>query len=361
MIPLLVDLETEWRGGQNQALLLVRGLRERGHAAELLAARGSVLGQRARDAGVPVHFASREWLRLAAALKIRELLGDRRIELVHANEAHAVTAAWLARAHRRVPLLVSRRVGYPIGAGWIAQKRYRAAAKVVAISKWSAERAIGSGIRREQTTVVHEGVELPPPAGPDEQVAARARWKIPPGAPVFGCAGVLSRDKGQEWLVRALGAISGEWPECRLLLAGDGPDLARLGALAASLGVRERVIFAGFVEDVGAVYRALDVFVLPSLFEALSNALMSAMAAGVPSVAFDGGGPAEVIEDGKSGLLVPAGSDELLVAALCRLFRDPAFRARQGQGGRRRIEEQFSADAMVDGMLRVYREVLPGI
>jgi len=85
LIPLFVDLETEWRGGQSQALLLLRGLYERGHAAELVAAEGSALGQRARAAGIYVHFVSREGMRIPAAMKIRELLSNSRIELVHGD------------------------------------------------------------------------------------------------------------------------------------------------------------------------------------------------------------------------------------------------------------------------------------
>src|SRR5215475_3855903 len=121
MIPLIVDLETEWRGGQNQALLLLKGLYERGHAAELLAAEGSALASRARTAGICVHTVSRGLARLPAANKIRQLMSDGRIELVHANESHALTAAWLSSAHKRVPLLFSRRVGYPLGKSFLAK------------------------------------------------------------------------------------------------------------------------------------------------------------------------------------------------------------------------------------------------
>src|SRR6478609_7483619 len=112
--PLLVDLETAWRGGQNQALLLLKGLRDRGHQPELVAATNSALGQRAAAAGIPVHYVSRGFFRLAAALKIRQLLASSRFDLVHANEAHAVSAAWLAGTHKRAPFVIWRRVGYPI-------------------------------------------------------------------------------------------------------------------------------------------------------------------------------------------------------------------------------------------------------
>ena len=136
MIPLIVDLDTEWRGGQSQALLLLKGLYERGHAAELLTAKGSSLGRRAKRVGIYVHEVSRGMLRVPAAMKIRGLISDGRVDLLHANEAHAVTAAWLSGAHRSVPLVASRRVGYPIGKSQISQARYRAASCVVANSNF---------------------------------------------------------------------------------------------------------------------------------------------------------------------------------------------------------------------------------
>ena len=101
MIPLLVDLEEEWRGGQNQFYVLLKGLYERGHPAELLTAKGSALGHRAAKAGICVHYTPRGALRLLAALKIRGLMSDGRFDLVHVNESHALSAAWMAQAQNR--------------------------------------------------------------------------------------------------------------------------------------------------------------------------------------------------------------------------------------------------------------------
>ena len=197
MISLIVDLETEWRGGQNQALLLLKGLYERGHAAELVATHGSALGRRAGQAGICVHSVSRGLFRLPAAAKIGSILADGRIELMHANEAHAVTAAWLALKHRNLPFVVSRRVGYPLAKGWIAQSRYRRADRIIANSQWVANQAIASGASPEKIRVVHEGADIPPPLGPTQRAQARQHWGISEIIPLIGCVGVLLPDKGQ--------------------------------------------------------------------------------------------------------------------------------------------------------------------
>jgi glycosyltransferase involved in cell wall biosynthesis len=351
---LLVDLETAWRGGQNQALLLLQGLRARGHQAELVAAEQSALGERAAASGVPVHFVSRGLLRLPAAWKIRELLRSGRFDLVHANEAHAVTAAWLAGAHSCVPLVISRRVGYPIGKSRLARARYAAAARIVANSNWVAEQAAASGAPKEKLTVVYEGEEIPARFTSEQRQAARTRWGISGEAPLLGCVGVLLPDKGQEWLIRALSETRKEFPAAKLLLAGDGPCRTQLESQARDLGLADAVIFAGFVKDVETVYAALDVFLLPSFFEALNNSLLAAMAYEIPSIAFHRGALGEIIEDTRSGLLVEAANVPALQAATAGILRDPAYAKNLGAAGRQRVEENFSAEKMVEGMIQVY-------
>lgn len=357
MKPLLVDLETAWRGGQNQALLLLKGLRELGHAPELVAANGSALGERAAAAQIPVHYVSRGFFRLPAARKIRALLQSGEFDLVHANEAHAVSAVWLAGAHKRVPFVISRRVGYPIGKNPLAQARYRAAARIVANSQWVADQAAASGMAREKLAVIYEGAEIPPRFTPQQRDAARIRWNVSPDAPLLGCVGVLLPDKGQDWLIRALAEIRRDAPAAKLLLAGDGPARPLLESLARELGVSDAVIFAGFVKDVENVYAALDVFLLPSFFEALNNSLLAAMAYEIPSVSFRRGALGEIIEDGRSGLLVEAANTPALREAVLKLLRDPQGAKKMAEAGRIRIEQNFSAQKMIAATASLYESI----
>ena len=348
----------EWRGGQNQALLLLRGLYERGHAAELVAAHGSSLSHRAKKLGIHVHSVSRGLFRLPAARKIRSLLAEGRFDLVHANEAQAVTAAWLALAGKHLPFVISRRVGYPIGKSRIAQARYRAAYRIVANSQWVADQATVSGAPLEKIRVVYEGTEIPPLPTAAQRAQARKRWGAAEGTPLLGCVGVLLPDKGQEWLIRALAELRRDFPEARLLLAGDGPCRRELKKLAAELNLSRDVIFAGFVKDVESVYAALDVFLLPSFFEAFNNSLLAAMAYQVPSIAFSRGALTEIMEDGKSGLFVPGPDAGQISEAVKRILRDSNFASELAKAGRARVAERFTADRMVEGTLSVYDEVL---
>jgi glycosyltransferase involved in cell wall biosynthesis len=361
VIPLLVDLETEWRGGQNQFLLLLKGLYEHGHAAELLAARGSVLGHRAAKAGICVHHVSRGMLRLPAAGKIGKLLNEERFDLVHVNESHALTAAWLARAHRRVPLIVSRRVGYPLGQSRLAKARYFAAQKIIANSQWVAERAAGSGAPKEKITVVYEGVGIPGLPTAEEKRNARERWGITPDQILIGCVGVLSPDKGQEWVIRALAMLQREFPDCRLLLAGGGPDRTRLEVIAREAGVLNSVIFAGFVKEMETVYRALDLFVFPAMFEGLGTSLLAAMSYAIPSITYYGCALGEIVDDGKCGLQVEPKKPDKIAEAAARMLRDRRRMEELALAGRRRIEGKFSAEEMVGATLRVYQECIDAV
>lgn len=358
MNPLLVDLETDWRGGQNQFLLLLQGLRERGHAPELLAVQGSALAQRASEAGFSVHLASRRAARFGTVHEIRSLLADRRFDLVHVNESHALTAAWLARAHRRVPLIVSRRVGYPLSRGRLAQKRFHAAAAIIANSQWVAEQAAASGAPKEKLKVVYEGVNIP--ALPSAQVRreARRRWNISPDEPLIGCAGALSADKGHEFVIRALAQIRNEFPRARLLLAGDGPERSGLERLAKGMGVGGSVVFAGFVKEIEIFYQALDIFVFPSLFEGLGTSLLAAMSYAAAGITFFGCALGEIVENGKSGIQVQPENVAQLAHAMAQLLRDPPLAAQMGAAGRARIQKIFSAEQMVEGTIRVYRDAL---
>jgi glycosyltransferase involved in cell wall biosynthesis len=366
---LIVDLDTEWRGGQNQALLMLEGFNAHHHVAELLTQEGSALGERAAARGITVHSVSRRTTRLSAALKIAELLrssspdpelhsDDRKFALVHANEAHAVTSAWLARAHRRVPLVVSRRVGFPLKEDNFARSRYRAATRILPISEWVAGILAKSGIPQEQMTVVYEGVEISRLPSPQIRHAARMRWGVTDETPLVGCVGVLLPDKGQEALIRALAAVRAEFPAVKLLLVGDGPDKSRLQNLAAKLNVTDAVVFAGFVSAMESVYPALDLFAFPSRFEGLGTSLLSAMSYAIPSVAFRTCAFPEIIEHGRSGLLAELNNDASLANSLAAILRNPEIALQIGRAARQRIDQKFSAPKMVENMLAVYESLL---
>lgn len=357
MVTLHVDLGRQWRGGQAQALLLMKGLRDRGHETELVSPRGSPLASRAEAEGIRVHPVETLLSKPRAAFQLSKLITEKRAEIAHAHEAHALTAAWLARAPQRTGVVASRRVVYRLPQNFISLARYRSAARVLAVSKFVAERVAASGIESRRVAVVYDGVEAPPVVSREERLRARRRWGIEDEQRVLGCVGYLLPDKGQELLVRAWPAVRERSGSCRLLLAGDGPSRPRLEALVRELRLTEDVHFAGFVENVAEVYVALDVFLFPSLADGLGSSMLAALASGLPTVALARGAVPEVITDGENGLLVEEPDPEAFAWAVTRILNEPALAARLGAAARRTIERDFSSERMVDEMLRVYRQI----
>jgi glycosyltransferase involved in cell wall biosynthesis len=170
---------------------------------------------------------------------------------------------------------------------------------------------------------------------------------------VLTCAR-LDEQKGHDVLLRA----AAELPGVAFAFAGEGPERGRLEALAGELGVADRVAFLGRRDDVPALLAACDAFALPSLYEGSSLAVLEAMAARRAVVSSAIGGTDELIDDGRSGLLVPPGNAEELRAALARVLGDEQLRAGFAGRARDRVERDFTPEAMTQANERIYRELL---
>ncbi len=168
-----------------------------------------------------------------------------------------------------------------------------------------------------------------------------------PGGSRVGVTANLRPVKGLDVFVRAAAAVGAAHPDATFHVAGEGPLRPELERLANDVGLGGRLTLCGSVADVSGFLAGLDVAVLPSLTEGMSNALLEYMAAGRAVVASAVGGNVRLIEDGVSGLLVPPGDVGRLVAAVGRLLSDPALAARLGAAARRRVEQRYSRPAMV--------------
>lgn len=355
MRPLVVDLGKEYRGGQHQALLLLKGLLARGHTPELITIRDSLLAQRAREAGVSVHAV--DGRRLEAAWKIRQLVWARRVNVVHANEPHALTSAWAAGAHHLVPLVAARRIALPLASNPLALARYRAAARIVAVSDFVRQSVVSSGLPASRVQVIYDGVEIPRSRSEAERRIAREQLAVPPEAICLLNLAALVPEKGHQLLLQAFARIREKFPACVLLLAGEGQERASLQELVRAQGIGDGVRFLGFVYETERVFPAADLFIFPSHEEPLGSALLLAMAHGLPVVAVARGGIPEVVEDGKNGLLVKDLGAGGMAAAIARLLSDPDEARRSARAARETILGKFSADHMVDATFQLYEQL----
>jgi len=212
------------------------------------------------------------------------------------------------------------------------------------------------GLAAQKITVIQNGRDLdayrlPAPAEVD---AARSELGLAPGDEVFGVVGRLDTQKGHRYLIDALPEILRVRPHARLLLVGEGDLRASLEAQARGLGVHGRVVFAGFRRDVARMMALMDVVVLPSLYEGLPLVLIEAQALARPIVATAVDGNTDVVEDGKSGRIVPPEDPEALARAVLELLADRAAARRLGETALRSVREHFTLEQQMRRTVELY-------
>ena len=356
----LVCTERLWHGGEEQGALLARGLRQRGHRTAILARADGQFARRLADEGFHVVRFRGNGRNPVAFWQIRAALRRLRPDVVHYNDPHAVTAAGLAGIGLKIPTRVAaRHLCFPIR--WTI--RYRAFCdQMICVSNAAAQACRDSGIPTRMIRVVHGGIDHAA-----WQHGDRARGRRSLGArdeePVLLTVAQLVSCKGHVYLLQAMRSVVQRRPEARLALAGDGPLRSLLTAQARELGIDSHVQFLGHRTDVPDLLAAADLFVLPSLSEALPVTLMEAMLAGCPMVTTTAGGIGDLVGKPTAGgtpfaWTVPPGDPHSLAAAILEALNNPELRAARVAQARQRILEHFTADQMVENTLTVYREAL---
>lgn len=202
------------------------------------------------------------------------------------------------------------------------------------------------------------------PNGVDYELFASAKptdltsLGVPEGSPVCITVGRLERQKGIDVLLKAASRVLSNHPECHFLIAGEGPDRANLEALAKQLGLMNSVHFVGLREDVPNLLAASTVFVLPSRWEGMSNALLEAMATGLPVVATAVEGTTELVRPGETGLLVPAENSEELATAMTLLLGSATTSRTMALEAQSHIRSYYAADDSTRAYCDLYRNLV---
>ena len=352
-----VDTERGWRGGERQALWLAAELARRGHASIVAARAGEPLARRAATAGLEVvECDPASELDLRAAWRLRRLLGARRVALVHAHTAHAVAIAALATMRTPVPLVVSRRVDFPLRGNPGTRWKYGRAAMIVAVSHAVERVLLASGIGASRIRVVPDGVDVhrtPQPASRDVLESLGAAR----GAPLVVQVAQLVGHKDPVNFVRAMARVHERVPDAVGLLVGDGPLRAQAEAEVRALGLERTVRLTGYRTDADSLLAAADVACLSSREEGMGSVLLDALVFGVPVAATSAGGIPEVVAHGETGLLAEPENPAALGDVIATLLEDPATRRRLAAKARARASE-FSVERMTDRTIAVYDEVL---
>lgn len=360
MFSLHIDTARTWRGGQNQVLLTVMGLRAAGHRAELVAHPDGELRRRAAEGLDLVPLVPRAEMDLSAGWRLSRILSRERPEIVHAHDPHGVAMAAVAMSmNTRGPepvLVASRRVDFHLKRHAFSRWKYRQVRCFLCASDAIRRMLIHDGVEADRVVTVHEGIDL---AHIDAVPAAdihSALW-LPHQAPVVVNIGALVPHKGQAHLIDAAALVVPQVPDARFVVLGDGELRPALEQQIRHRHLEKHVLLAGFRPDVLSLLKTADVFVMSSVTEGLGTSLLDAMACRRPIVATRAGGIPEVVVDGETGLLVPPRDARAMAAALVRLLTDERLRRQIAEAGRARVEARFTVERMVQQTLDVYARV----
>jgi len=309
--------------------------------------------------GVPVdECPMRSRLSPSGILGLSALMRKHRIDIVHAHMYRSAVPATIAARLARVPVVITQLHNVDTWETrrqrWLDSFLCRWRSAVVAVSE-CVRRDItrNLSIPEEKVHVLYNGVDVERFGGGGRRAATRAALGLRPDDVAIIYHGRLVSQKNPEALVKIAAEVAQRRKGVVVLVAGDGPRREDLERLAAEKNVSGLIRFLGRRDDIPDLLQAADIYVLPSLKEGFSNALVEAMAAGLPAVATDVGGNAEAVEHGRSGWIVPPRDDGLLLNAVAALVDDAAERARMSQEARRRARF-FSIENMIANVESLY-------
>jgi glycosyltransferase involved in cell wall biosynthesis len=341
-----LDAGLTWRGGQRQVYLLAKTLRAQQQEPLIVGAAGSPLLERAQAVGLATAAARMraDW-DLHSAKRIRALVRAWRPDIVHAHDARAHAIALLALAGDQTPLVVTRRVTFPVKS--VRVKYGPRVRRFIAISNAVRDAMVRSGVSEHRITVVHSGVPAP-------AVLTPRNWRGELGwgtdTVVVGMVGAMTAEKGLDQIRRIVAHLSEEAiARTRLvLLGGEALGNFRIGPLQA--------FGAGFVTAIHDAMAGLDVLWHPASSEGLGTSLIDALALGVTPIAYNVGGVAELVEDRTTGLLARYGDVRGFADAHTALL-DPEARELLARAGPARAA-LFGVERMTKDTEQVYEEIL---
>ena len=310
----------------------------------------------AEKAGIETHLIEcRGQLDPAVPSRLRRLVRTLQIDVVHSHGYKAnIYAGWALRqsdaalaatCHNWIDNSLLLRM-YGRLDRWILRRFER----VAAVSQAVRERLLSSGLKPEQVQIIRNGIALP------HDSLSRS---VPTDRPMtIGLVGRLSPEKGIDIFIKATESVLRQHPSVRVLIAGDGPERESLQSLIQELKLENHVSLVGRCEDMTGFYNSLDLLVISSHTEGLPMALLEAMAYGLPVVATRVGDVPSVVEEGKTGKLVQPGDPAVLANAIIDLLSDGGLRRSMGITARERVAAEFSASAMAQRYVQLYRDAL---
>jgi len=355
-----VNTERDFSGGENQVFMLIKQLSGMGVSNSIITLPGSDSARVAHARGIPCELVPmKNSFDVRAAWRLSRVLDKQNVDLVH---LHTGRAAWLGGIAARIvklPAIATRRMDRPITRGWKTRMIHHSLLDhQVAISPAVHDLLLDAGANPTRTHMIYDAVDISDIRIRASRGTVRDELGLKDMDFVILCLAALVHRKGIDVFLEALAKLRVRGIPAVGLIAGQGPELAKLKGLASHLNIADKVRFLGWRNDPGALIGASELTVLPSRREGLGVAALEAMALGGCVVGTEVGGLGQVIESGTTGLLVPSEDPAGLAAALLHLHQYPHLRISFGQAAAKATSARFSARKQALAYLDLYRLML---
>ena len=311
---------------------------------------------------------------ISTIIQLAHLMRRERIHIVHSNNWGTMLESLIAAKWAGIHKIIHTQHGLDYGHGenrmvrgrlriWIKRFSCKGIACIVAVSKEIRDVVIREWrAHDEQVKVILNGIEVEEVENTIEmrhqkRVSQRSENGYRETDLIIGSVGLLRAVKDYQTLIRSMKIVNTEIPYAKLVLVGDGPERDDLRKLVKELSLEGCVRFLGYRDDVEHLLQMMDIFVLNSISEGTSIAILEAMAAGLPVVATSTGGTPDIVEDRGTGLLVPPRDFSGTSAAILTLIRNPQMRKSMGARGRKRVRECFSVERMIRNYESLYEDI----
>jgi L-malate glycosyltransferase len=299
----------------------------------------------------------RNALNLSSAMKLKRVVREHEIDIVHAHVARDYPVAALAAGGSRAKLVLTRHVLFPLNP--IHKLTLRRTSRVIAVSQAVADSLNSQTIfAPDKITLIYNGIDFRRFESLRKRDSEKKKRRV-------GTIGHLAPIKGPDDFIRTAARIFEQRADVEFVIAGAdkssrGENRTNLEKLIAELGVNDQIKLPGWIEDIPELLATFDLFVSPARAEPFGLSIVEAMAAGVPVIATASEGAREIIQDRETGRLVPIGDTHALAEAIRDLLDNPAERERLAQNAQRDARTRFSLSRMVDRTEQVYTEVTAG-
>lgn len=361
---MLTVLHTEsskgWGGQEQRTLREACGLKALGQRPLILCPAEAELGRRAAAAGIEVlHAPMRQSFDLPSVFRVMRVIARERVDVVNTHSGRDSFLAGLAgRLSGRRPVIVrTRHLALPL----TSKISYSVLPhRVVTVSEYVRNYLLGEGVAPAQLTAIPTGIDLERFSAGRAPATLRQELGLDADVPLIGTVAILRYRKGHHILLEAIPQVLARFPEARFVFAGNGPQEENIRQAIDRLGLASRVIMLGLRNDIPNLLHAFDLFVLPTLQEALGTSFLEAMAMGKPVIGCGVDGVGEVIHDGINGFLVAPNDPQQLAERIITLLEDRRLAATMGLAGQEIVRRDFSVERMCERMLALYRELVDG-